>query len=189
MLQFALWLQATQFFTYLRSSAFVYPVILSTHLLAIALFGGMVMLGNLRLLGAVMPQRKVSDLLDQLRIAKRIGLTLIVICGVLLAGSKAEEYYYNAFFRVKMTLLICVGLHALIFRKSVYRNTAELDRLPAMPGTAKLAAALSLLLWTGLVICGRGIGYIEPPLDLLHARRGNTPVIQAHAGPPLFYAK
>jgi hypothetical protein len=188
MLAFALWLQATDFFTYLRSSAFVYPLILSTHLLGIALFGGMVLLCDLRLLGVVMTQRKVSDLLDQFRILKRIGLLMIVTCGVLLAGSKAEEYYYNAFFRVKLTLLLCVGLHALIFRRSVYQNAQELDRSPKLPGTAKLAASLSLLLWTGLVICGRGIGYIEPPLDLLHARHG-SPIIQAQAGSPLKYSK
>jgi len=136
-----------------------------------------------------MKQRKVSDLLDQLRVAKRIGLCLIVTCGVLLAGSKAEEYYYNAFFRVKLTLLLCVALHALIFQKSVYGNTQALDASAKMPGTAKLAAGLSLLLWTGLVICGRGIGYIEPPLDLLHARHANSPILQAHAASPMSYSK
>ncbi len=189
MLDFVLWLQATDFFTYLRSSAFVYPVILTTHLLGIALFGGMVMLCDLRLLGVVMTKRKVSDLLDQFRIPKRIGLLLIVTCGLLLAGSKAEEYYYNAFFRVKLTLLLLVALHALIFQKSVYRNTAELDQLPETPGVAKLAAVLSLLLWTGLVICGRGIGYIEPPLDKLHAHQTGSPILQARGGAPAGYSQ
>ena len=40
----------------------------------------------------------------------------------------------------------------------------------SVPGNAKLAAALSLLLWTSIACCGRGIGYIEPPLDKIHAR-------------------
>jgi hypothetical protein len=52
----------------------------------------------------------------------------------------------------------------------VYGNTAKLDAAPRMPAEAKLAAALSLILWTSLVIAGRGIGYIEPPLDKIHAR-------------------
>jgi hypothetical protein len=170
MLNFALWLQATDFFTYLRSSTFTYPILLSLHLVGIAMFGGMVMLGDLRMLGISMRHLKVSDLLDQLRVPKRAGLTLIVCCGLLLAGSKAEEYYYNAFFRTKMILLLCVAIHAIIFQNRVYRNTPALDQAAEMPGSVKLAAALSLLLWTGLVIAGRGIGYIEPPLDLLHAR-------------------
>jgi len=58
-------------------------------------------------------------------------------------------------------VLVCA--HALVFRKSVYHNTEELDRAPAVPSHAKWAAVLSLLLWVGLVSAGRLIGYYEPP--------------------------
>jgi hypothetical protein len=27
-----------------------------------------------------------------------------------------------------------------------------------------------MLLWTSIACCGRGIGYIEPPLDKIHAQ-------------------
>ena len=57
-----------------------------------------------------------------------------------------------------------------MFYRSVYANPAALDRAPSVPGRAKLAAALSLLLWTSIACCGRGIGYIEPPLDKIHAQ-------------------
>ena len=45
-------------------------------------------------------------------------------------------------------------------------------------GNAKLAAAISMLLWTSIACCGRGIGYIEPPLDKIHAQ---NPVIHHSA--------
>jgi uncharacterized membrane protein len=179
MLDFVQWLQATDFFTYLRSSTYTYPVLLALHLAGIAMFGGMVMLCDLRLLGVAMPNRSVSDLLDQLRVPKRIGLVLIAGCGILLAGSKAEEYYYNAFFRAKLILLLLVALHSVVYQKSVYRNTQALDREAELPDQVKLAALLSLFLWIGLVIAGRGIGYIEPPLDKLHAQAHQ--VLQANA--------
>jgi hypothetical protein len=57
----------------------------------------------------------------------------------------------------------------MVFRKSVYNNTAALDQARRIPGRAKLAAGLSLLLWISIACAGRGIGYIEPPLDKLHA--------------------
>ena len=142
---------------------------MTCHLAAIALFGGMILVVDLRLLGVALRHRSVTDLIEQFRTPKRVGFFILAICGILMAGSKAEEYYYNAFFLAKMSLLALVGVHALVFR-SVYRDTAELDRAPAMPVKAKLAAFLSLLLWTGLVIAGRGIGYIEPPLDKIHAQ-------------------
>jgi uncharacterized membrane protein len=96
-----------------------------------------------------------------------------VTCGFLLFGSKAEEYYYNAFFRAKVTMFLLVGVHALIFRPIVYNRAAELDLAPQIPARAKLAAALSLLLWTGIMIMGRGIGYIDVPFGL-HAGFGET---------------
>ena len=68
-----------------------------------------------------------------------------------------------------MSLLALVAVHGLIFRRSVYENTAALDKAPAIPGVAKLAASLSLVLWLGVAIAGRGIGYIEPPIEKLHA--------------------
>ena len=48
---------------------------------------------------------------------------------------------------------------------------------PRIPTRAKLAASLSLILWTGLVIARSGIGYIEPPLDKIHARFFAAPAI------------
>jgi len=62
-----------------------------------------------------------------------------------------------------------VFVHALIFRGSVYKNPAALDQAGKIPGKAKLAAAVSLILWISIACVGRGIGYIEPPLDKLHA--------------------
>jgi len=49
----------------------------------------------------------------------------------------------------------------LIFRKSVYNNTAALDRAPVIPTNAKVAAVISLALWVGLISAGRLIGYYE----------------------------
>jgi hypothetical protein len=169
LLSAAIWLQATDLFTYIRLQSYFYAAILSLHLVAISLFGGMIVLTDLRLLGWAMRGRPIADVIEQSRRLKRIGFVCAVTCGFLLFGSKAEEYYYNAFFRAKVTLFLLVGVQALIFRPSVYNRAAELDLAPQIPGRAKLAAALSLLLWTGIMIVGRGIGYIDVPFGL-HAR-------------------
>jgi uncharacterized membrane protein len=166
LLSAAIWLQATDFFTYIRLESYSYAAIMSLHLVAISLFGGMLVLTDLRLLGWAMRGRPIADVVDQLRWPKRVGFVLAVTCGFLLFGSKAEEYYYNAFFRTKMTLFLLVGVHALVFRPSVYNRAEELDQALTVPMRAKVAAALSLMLWTGIMIAGRGIGYIEVPFGL-----------------------
>jgi hypothetical protein len=169
LLAFTQWLQSTQLFTAIRESWYVYPAIMSSHLAGISLFGGMVLIVDLRLLGVAMRKRSVSDVVNQLRWLKWVGLGIVVTCGILMFGSKAEEYYYNAFFRAKMTVLSLILVHNLVFRRSVYSKVAEYDKTGRIPGRAKLAASLSLILWSSMVICGRGIGYIEPPLDKIHA--------------------
>jgi hypothetical protein len=170
LLSFAQWIQFTTLFTALRGSANLYPIVLSLHMIGIAFFGGMILMTDLRLLGWALRKRSIADVINQFRVPKRWGLLLTATCGILLAGSKAEEYYYNAFFRTKLILFAVVIITELVFYRSVYAHPEELDRTPSAPANAKLAAAISILLWTSIACCGRGIGYVEPPLDKIHAR-------------------
>lgn len=169
LLSFVQWLQLTTFFTALRGSADVYPIVLSLHMVGIVFFGGMILMTDMRILGWALRKRSISEVVNQFRVPKRYGLLLTATCGFLLFGSKAEEYYYNAFFRAKLILFALLIVHAVVFYRTVYAEPAALDRLPTASGKAKLAAALSLVLWTAVACCGRGIGYIEPPLDKIHA--------------------
>jgi hypothetical protein len=147
--------------TAIRESALVFPVILSLHLTGMGLFGGMILMTDLRLLGIAMTKHPVSEVVNGLRPWKHLGLTLTATCGILLAWCKIAIYYPNPYFRIKLTLFLLVAIHAVIFRRTVYGNAQELDRNPT-PGRVKTAAILSLLLWTSIVTAGRWIGYWEP---------------------------
>ena len=159
--------------TAIRESTLAFPIILSLHLTGMALFGGMILLTDLRLLGVAMTRRPISEVINGLRPWKHLGLTLVATCGLLLAWSKLAFYIVNPYFHLKLTLLLLVAIHALVFRKSVYRNGKELDRSSVIPGRAKLAAAISLVLWMGLVSAGRWIGYWEPKEDTTAAQLVN----------------
>ena len=162
MQSFAEALQSLSWAQALRESALAYPIIMSLHLTGMGLFGGMIAMTDLRLLGLAFTGRPVADVHNQLRAFKHLGLTLVAICGALLATSKAAIYWPNPYFKIKLALLAGVAIHALIFRGSVYANLEEFDRTGVIPGSAKAAAVISLLLWVGLVTAGRWIGYWEP---------------------------
>jgi hypothetical protein len=162
-------IQDTDFFSSVRESGLAYPIILSTHLSSIALFGGMILMTDLRILGLAMTGTPLSEVISQFRTWKRIGFVLMVGCGILLGGAKLSQYYDNPYFQLKMALLLMVGVHAFAFRKSVYGNAEALDRAPSMPGSAKLAAVLSLVIWIGIVSCGRWIAYYERPEEHIKA--------------------
>ena len=83
----------------------------------------------------------------------------MIATGLLLATSEAEKYAPNPLFWTKMVILGLIGAHGLIFRPTVYNNTEELDRSPVVPTSAKAAAIVSLVLWTGMFTMGRLIAY------------------------------
>src|SRR5215467_7096606 len=160
------WIQNTDLFVYLRSSAYLYPVILAGHLSTISLFGGMIVLTDLSLLGWIPRRVYAAEVVDGLRVPKRIGLLIAATFGLLLFCCKAEQYYYNVYFRTKLLLLALVALHALVFRSRVYNRTDEMMPAGAPSLQVRFAALLSLLLWAGILAAGRAIGYVLAPRGL-----------------------
>jgi hypothetical protein len=146
-------------FTAIRESSYVYPVILSAHVACIALFGGLILLTNLRLLEWSLTDVPVHEVIERFRPWKQLGFVAMVSCGGLLAASKAAEYFVNPFFQIKIATLGAIGVHGTYFRRSVYRTSGA--AIPA--GSAKAAAVLSLALWIALVTMGRWIAYYDAP--------------------------
>ena len=151
------WIESTDLSTTIREGALPYPILGGIHLLGIALFGGMVLATDLRLLGWAMQRRPVPDIVQQLQPWKRVGFVLVVVSGLLLAWAEPQKLYRSPAFWIKMAFFVLVGMHALVFRAGVYQNTARLDA--AVTQQARLAAALSLILWAGLIISGRLIAF------------------------------
>ncbi len=156
-------LENLPFFSNFADSVLVYPIVLSIHLTDIALFGGMIFMTNLRLLGLTFNQYTITQMVTALRPWKRLGGTVQISTGLLLATSEATKYAPNPYFWTKMIILGLIGLHGLIFRPIVYNNTEALDKSPVIPAPVKLAAILSLILWTAMFTMGRLIGYWEGP--------------------------
>lgn len=154
-------LENIKFLSDFADSVLVYPIVLSIHLTDIALFGGMILMTNLRLLGLTFNSVSITQMVTSLRPWKRLGGTVQICTGLLLATSEATKYASNPYFWTKMIVLALIGVHALIFRPLVYNRTEELDRSPAIPAAAKVAAILSLFLWTAMFTLGRLIAYWE----------------------------
>jgi hypothetical protein len=150
-------IESTDLSTAIREGGLPYPIIGGIHLLAIALFGGMVLVTDLRLLGWGMRRWRVSDLVQQLRPWKWAGFVVVTATGLLLAWAEPIKLYRSPSFWIKAVLLVLLGAHALAFRRDIYRNTAALDK--RLTPRAKLAAVCSMILWAGLVIAGRWIAF------------------------------
>ena len=104
-----------------------------------------------------MPQRRFSDLWYQFQPWKRIGFVVVVSTGLLLAWAEPVRLWGSPNFWIKMTLFALVGVHAWVFHASVYGQPEKMDA--GVTSRAKLAAVLSLALWSGMVLTGRLIAF------------------------------
>jgi hypothetical protein len=158
-LQFCQWLNATSLGTSLRESVYMFPIVETIHVLAIVLLVGTVAILDLRLLGVVLKREPVSQIAGQLLPLTWSGCAVMLVTGLLLFAAEAAKSYGNPAFRLKMVLLILVGLNPLVFHCTVYRSVATWEMVRITPLRARIAAVLSLTLWTGIIITGRAIAY------------------------------
>ena len=126
----------------------------------------MIVLSDLCLLGWIPRQMSGAAVVEGLRMPKRIGFVVAATFGLLLFCCKAEQYYYNVYFRTKLLLLALVAVHAVVFRNRVYNRTDEIMPAGAPSLRMRFAALLSLLLWAGILTAGRAIGYVPAPPGL-----------------------
>jgi hypothetical protein len=129
LLTLARYLQDTSLRLDLSQSTWAVPIIGAIHVLAIAWFGGSVLVRD-------------SGPGHVLRRFRSTGLAILLVTGALLFWSQPLRLYYSQFFRMKMLLLILIGLSALL--RARY---------------AAVAMALSLVLWAAVVLASRGIAY------------------------------
>ena len=131
----------------------VFPAVQSLHFIGFAISIGTIVIVDLRLLGIGMRRHAAAELAAELDAWTRLGIAVMLITGPLMFSTDAVAYHYNPSFQFKM---ICLGL-ALLSHLTLHRRAVQPD---ASPGTAKLAAATSLLLWTAVVAGGRMIAFI-----------------------------
>jgi hypothetical protein len=144
------------FIGFVGSTAYSYPVLLSVHVVAFVLLGGMVVLTDLRWLGLAMRRYSVPQVMDGLRVPKRVAFGLAAASGGMLFGANAGQYSSHPGFWIKIALLALIAANYLLFRRTEYGDA----------GKRKLASGLSLLLWTGVVVAARGPATVK---DVMHS--------------------
>jgi len=75
------------------------------------------------------------------------GFLVMIVTGVLLFCGDPVAFYNSIFFKVKMLMLLLAGLNVWLFNATVGRKMAEWEIDAEMPGRAKAAAVVSLVLW------------------------------------------
>lgn len=155
MLPFFEWCERTAAGEMIRNSVWLFPVIESVHLLALALIGGAILVVDLRLLGLGLTRQPVARLARDVQPWLVGGLAVMIATGVLLFTSEAVKCYYSSAFWTKMTFLA----PALAFTFTIRRLVARADEHRVRPVWNKLTAIVSVSLWSVVGASGRWIGF------------------------------
>jgi hypothetical protein len=155
----AAWLEGSGLATGIRNSLYLFPLIESAHVVGITLVVGTVLVVDLRLLGLASSRRSFTAVASDVFTWTWLAFALAVTTGALMFVTNAGTYYVNAYFRAKMTLLVLAGLNMLVFELTARRSVRTWDRDAAAPAPAKAVAAISLVIWIGVIVLGRWVGF------------------------------
>jgi len=143
-----------------------FPLLESIHVIGITFVFGSLLMVDLRLIGIAARGYSVARMSKELLPWTWAAFAVSVITGVGLFITAANHYMENPAFKIKMALLVLAGINMALFHFGVFRDVVKWDSLGTIPGgstpsDAKAAGALSLFLWTGVMLAGRWVGHLS----------------------------
>ncbi len=144
----------------LRESLYGYILLLTLHVVSLALFAGVVVLLDLRLTGMAFRRVPISQIWTRMMLPwMALGLGVNAVTGGLLVFSQPMRYYGNLYFWCKAILFVLAGLNALYFHVTLFKTVDQWEGDPTTPLAARVAGVASLALWAGVIVTGRLVSY------------------------------
>jgi hypothetical protein len=136
---------------FIRESTWLFPAIEATHLVALALLGGSLLIVVLPVLGVGL-KRPPAELLKSARPCATTAIVVLLMTGIFLGVSEPLKLYDRRAFLVKMiALAVALLITYRVFNPRVERGDEG--------GMIRSVAALTLMLWLTVAIAGRWIGF------------------------------
>jgi len=160
-----MWLSLKPFFQWcdnlwighaISATTWAFPLIETIHILALTIMYGAMILVDLRLLGLGLKKPTVSELAKSMEPYMDWGLIIMLVSGFLLFTSEAMKSFDNDGFRIKMIVLV----PAVLFQYTLFRWVIRQDDAKRSAPVGWVVSLLSMVLWVGVGIGGRAIGFV-----------------------------
>ena len=142
-----------------RESIYVSPYTTVAHVIAMCFFAGLILAMDLRLMGWAFMRTPFSHLQKKLFPLQMLGMAAAAVTGLVLTFGDPLRFYGNIFFWTKMCMIAITGINAMAFEYVTQETVPAWDNSPVTPISAKVAGAVSLFLWSTVIIAGRLIPY------------------------------
>ena len=136
-----------------------FPWVECVHVIALTIVAGTIFIVDLRLVGLASKHLRYTQLSDQVLPWTWRAFALAAVTGGSLLMANASGYYHNTPLRIKAVLLLLAGLNMAYFQFVTARSVASWDAGRASGG-ARFAGWASLILWAGVIACGRLAGFV-----------------------------
>tara|TARA_B110000114_G_scaffold88153_1_gene93137 strand:+ start:54 stop:530 length:477 start_codon:yes stop_codon:yes gene_type:complete len=133
----------------------VFAVVQMFHLLGMSMLGGMVLVGDLRLLNILLKDVPSEQVIKNTQKWFNVALAIVMTSGIFMSSAVAMKLYYNEMFWAKMTSL---GL-GITFVYVIRRPLLKFKHDTLNPWTLKLIAVTSISIWFTVAAAGRWIGF------------------------------
>ncbi len=164
------WLDASMLADFSKSSSGVFAGVQTVHIASMVVLGGMLLLGDLRMLNVVLTDVPSQIIIENTRKWIYLALVFIILSGIYEASAIAMKLAYNSFFFAKMVGLAMGIFFVLSIRNAVYRrapgvvyaqgaNMAGQQAETVQPWVVKLVAIANLFIWFSVAASGRWIGF------------------------------
>jgi Family of unknown function (DUF6644) len=153
------WLEQTPLATAISESIWLFPLIEGSHILALPLSVGMILMFDLRLLGVAFRNGPAARMMADVVRWSKFGFIIMFTTGVVLFMTQASKAYGNAFFRTKLLLLLILGVNAAVYQIVFYPKMVEWDAIGHTPIGARICGWVSLIGWVSVITCGRTMAY------------------------------
>jgi hypothetical protein len=149
------WLSATALSQLIQTTSWAIPGIQVVHIVCLATLFALALNLSLRIAGRGLVAEPLASLAGRFVPAMWICLGLLFLSGALLIIAEPFRTITNPAFYLKMVLLVC-AVALTVWLATVAKRERE------KPGAVHVAAAvLCMLIWTGIIIAGRYIAYVE----------------------------
>ncbi|HIF05412.1 MAG TPA: hypothetical protein EYQ64_00215 [Gemmatimonadetes bacterium] len=152
------WVDAFPSSIAMREHLYAFPALLTLHLISLAMFAGLVVMMDLRLLGVAFRGTPFSEVQRRLFPWQIVGFVVTSIAGLLLLYAQPMRYFGKVLYWIKIALILLAGVNMFVFHFTTNRKVAEWDT-SGPPLGAKVAGGLSVFFWAGVVVFGRLTAY------------------------------
>ena len=142
------------------ATRWAWPAMESIHFVGLSLLVGTIVLFDLRLLGVARPIP--ISALHKLIPWGIAGYCVNAASGAMFLMSAPDQYIYNSAFHFKLLFMAIAGFNATAFYLVAARRTMGPDAEARVPRAAKIIATISVLMWLGIIVCGRLITFYRP---------------------------